>query len=142
VNDVPSGKIVPLGYFGLPGAAPPQGPAFFQKLRAGLAMDSPVYSSPSEQGGIGRIDDGVYLLAGNVSLEDLKVGWHISLSKNKVTSGNSPFFLSGRASAPHGKTMWSIPQNGPPVLRGLSTFAVINFHPADFCRSAIFDLEK
>ena len=45
--------------------------ALFEDARAAAAMDGPVHPASAEQGVIGGVDDGVYLLRGDVAHQDV-----------------------------------------------------------------------
>lgn len=47
-----------------------KGSALGQDLRSATAVDGAIDAAPAKQGGVGRIDDGVDLLVGNVTFDE------------------------------------------------------------------------
>src|SRR5262249_941499 len=62
---------------GLPGRASAQGPAFFEQLRAGRAVDRPVHAAAAEQGRVRGVDDGVERQRHDIDLSRFKSLAHI-----------------------------------------------------------------
>ena len=79
VDDVLCREPVPLGDFGVARLATVQSPAFCQELRPGGPVNGPIYTASTEQRRIGRVDDSVDVLAGNISLNNPDSLSHISL---------------------------------------------------------------
>ncbi len=60
MNNISGRQIVSPGYFGLAGAAPPEGATFFQQAFTGATMDGAIHSAATQERVVGGVDNGVY----------------------------------------------------------------------------------
>lgn len=72
MDHVLSRQPVAFGDLRLPGLAAVQRPALLQQRRPGRPVDRAVHPAAAQQGGVGRVDDGVYSAGRDVPLDDLK----------------------------------------------------------------------
>jgi hypothetical protein len=72
VDHISGGKAVTAGDFCLTGQTAAKVPAFLQKFRAGSGMDGTVHTASSQQGGIGRVDDGIAVHFCNIVSDNLQ----------------------------------------------------------------------
>src|SRR5262249_2324960 len=78
MDDMAGGKAVAPGALGIPRPATPHGGTFPQHPRPGRLMDRPIDTAATHQGRVGRIDDGINLLLGNIAfheVESVTHGW-------------------------------------------------------------------
>ena len=76
VDDMAGLEAIAARDLGLAGLAAAERAAFGEQLRPGGAMDGAVDAAAAEQGGVGRVDDGVDVERGDVGLEDLDAVRH------------------------------------------------------------------
>ena len=94
VDHEPGGEPEPRGGLGVAERAPVQLAAGIEEVGAGGPVDRPVDPAPAEQGGVGRVDDGVDVLRGDVAERDLEPGAHV-MQRRFADQG------AARAQSPH-----------------------------------------
>src|SRR5579883_1777322 len=72
MNHVPGWQAITFGDPGIAGLAAAQPAAFFFQLRTGRAVYRSIDPTAAEQGGVGRVDDGVHAQGGNVGNNDFE----------------------------------------------------------------------
>jgi len=93
MDHISGGQVAGCGNDGLSNRAAalavPDPAAFFQDRGATGGMYRSVHATAAQQGGIGRIDDGVYLYFGDIAFEDMYtvIDWMLLNFKYKSKSG-------------------------------------------------------
>ena len=94
VDDVAGGQVETRRGLGVAGGAAAENSARGQQFRPGGAVDGAVHAAAAEQRGVGRVDDGIDVLTGEIALDQLD-----AVGKGMAHADFSCFRTDGKSSA-------------------------------------------